>query len=143
MKKTTIVLSIIAVIAAVIITVNIFKKDNKDKEPIKNYIENKGGIKINTSDNIKKDKEVEGIKIQKQSLVYSNGSSKLISNITNTTNETKAVSFKIIFIGEKGQVIIEALGYVGNVMPGETRQLDSEITTDVSNAKDVKYEVIK
>ncbi len=143
MKKTTIILSIIAVIAAVIITVNIFKKDSKDKETSKNYIENKDGTKVNTSEDIKKDKEVEGIKIQKQSLIYSNGSSKLISNITNTTSETKTVSFKIFFIDETGQVIIEALGYVGNVMPGETRQLDSEITTDVSNAKDVKYEVIK
>ncbi|MDD4376436.1 MAG: FxLYD domain-containing protein [Clostridia bacterium] len=143
MKRKTLILIVIALFIALIIGISIFKKDVRNSETKTNYIKNKDGTKVNISENIQKEKEIDGIKIEKQSLIYSKGSSKLTSNITNLTNDVKTVRFKVFFIDEKGTTVAEALVYVGSMEPGETRQLDSETTTDVSNIVDVKYELVK
>lgn len=97
------------------------------------------------NENITKEKEVEGIKITKTSLVYKDGMSKLTSTVTNTTNEDKEVkSFNIDVKGETGYTVITLLGYVGATLkPNESRVIESNVSMDLTTAIDITYTLNK
>lgn len=143
--KLTLVVIVILVIALIVI--NVTKKPNTQAQNTtqngQNYVEGTDGTKVNNSEDLNKDKVAEGIKVESPKLVYTNGATRLTANVTNTSTETKNVSLKIIFLDDKGATIAESVGYVGSILPNETRQLDSTITTDVANAKDIRFEITK
>ena len=107
-----------------------------------NYEETETGGKSNTSERLAQDKIVKGVTITKSKLVYENGMAKLSSNVVNDSEEKENLRFKIKFISNDGEVISETIGLVGKIKANEVRTIDSYITFDVVNAKDVVYEII-
>ena len=66
----------------------------------------------------------------------------LLGTITNNTEETRGgypVDIKII--DKEGNEIITVGGYIGEIKPGESMQLNSSATFDYANAYD--FEIMK
>ncbi len=144
--KITVVIVIILVITLIIL--NVIKKNNNyinidDTQSTKNHTENENGTKTNISEELKIEQNIEGLNIKCVNLEYLNNDTKLITNVTNTTSELKNVNLKIYFCDEKGRTIEESFGYLGKILPNETKQIKTRITTDVSNTKNIKYEIVK
>jgi hypothetical protein len=142
--KIGLVIIIVLIISLIILklTKNV-KSDNIENDESKNYMENTDGTKVNTSEDVKKTQNLDGIIVENSDLVYSKSETVLKTNVTNTTSVSRNISLKIYFCDEKGEIIEESFGYVGMVASDETRQLNSSITTDVSNTKSIRYEIVK
>ena len=142
-KTVAIGLILIAIIAIIFMTVVFINKDDKTEEKNQlNYEETDTGGKSNTSERLAQDKIIKGVTITKSKLVYENGMAKLSSNVVNDSVEKENLRFKIKFISDDGEVISESVGLVGKIKANEVRTIDSYITFDVINAKDVVYEII-
>ena len=112
------------------------KKDKENK---------KEEVKVNTNKDVVKDQEVDGIKMTNTSLVTTNGISKLVTNVTNSSNKDyKLDEYIIIIKDKKGEEIVRIPGYVGDtIKAGETRTINSSVDRDLSNAGSIEYEVKK
>jgi len=108
-----------------------------------NYVEVQGGGKVNTSTEVSKDKTVAGVIISKGRIVYEGGMSKLTSKVTNNSEAKDNLRFKVKFMDNKGNLIAESVGFVGQIKESETKYIDSYITIDVSNSRDVVYEIME
>jgi hypothetical protein len=108
-----------------------------------NYTVAQNGSRVNSSVEVTKDKTVGNIVLQKSSIVYENGTSRLTSKVVNDSIDKDNLSFLVKFIANDGSIITEAVGFVGAIKANETKEIVSFITTDVSNAKDITYEILK
>lgn len=139
---------VVALVAGILFFVNVNK--NKDKNDNKkqtteqkvNYVEEEEK-KINTSSEVKEDKILNDLKIEKTNLVYEDGISVLTSKVTNNGDKLEEVYFTIKFYDNSNSLITEAQTYIGSIGKGEIRNVNSSITDDVSNAKKVEYEILK
>lgn len=151
-RKTSaiILLVIVLILIAVLVTVNMIKKNEKDKENNNTNIENvnksnyeeKEGQKINISKQVKETKEVKDLKdltVANLKLVYTDGISKLVSKVTNNGSDKEDLTIQVKFLGNDNELINQASIYVGNIKKGETKEIGSGITFDVSNVKNVEY----
>ena len=113
--------------------------NKKDKETKKEE------VKVNTNKDVVKDQEIDGIKMTNTSLVTTNGISKLVTNVTNSSNKDyKLDEYIIIIKDKKGEEIVRIPGYVGDtIKAGETRTINSSVDRDLSNAGSIEYEVKK
>lgn len=149
-NKWLIILIVSVVIVAVVVGIILINKrgsnkDNKNQQVItntKNYTEQADGTKVNTSGELSKTKIVENITIEKSELVYKNGTSKLTSKVTNNGVAKENLRFKIKFIANDGTTISESVGFLGAIKENEIKYIDSSITFDVLNAKDITYEIM-
>ena len=141
----TIVILIAVIIIVALTVIFLGKKDNTQAqtESDKNYTQSATGVKVNTSTDVSKDKTVNGVVLSSNTLVYEDGMTKLNSKVTNDATEKANLRFKVKFIDNTGNVMAESVGYVGQISANETKYIDSYITTDVVNAKDIVYEVIE
>lgn len=142
----TLIILIAIVIIVALAVIALGKKENNAQPPAendKNYTQSATGVKVNTSDDVSKDKTVNGVVLSSNQIVYEDGMSKLTSKVTNDSTEKANLRFKVKFIDNAGNVMAESVGYVGQIRANETKYIDSYITTDVVNAKDVVYEVIE
>lgn len=141
----TIVILIAVIIIVALAVIFLGKKDNTQAqtESDKNYTQSATGVKVNTSTDVSKDKTVNGVVLSSNTLVYEDGMTKLNSKVTNDATEKANLRFKVKFIDNTGNVMAESVGYVGQISANETKYIDSYITTDVVNAKDIVYEVIE
>ncbi len=99
------------------------------------------GTKINTSEELKKDKEIEGIKISNIQLSQQNGQTVLLADVTNPgQTETDVIGIKIIVLDKEGNEIGEIPGAISPLKAGETKQFNTGITQDYSNAYNFKVE---
>lgn len=101
---------------------------------------------VNTNENVVKDQEVNGLSFVNTSLVYENGSSTLITEVTNNTGaDYNLGDFYIIVKDENGSEMIRLLAYVGDVIPaGETRTVSAGTDMDLSKAASIEYtEIVK
>lgn len=115
-------------------------KDEKEKE-------NNGTVQsepiINTSENVIKDQEFEGLKMSNTSLVVENGVSTLVSEVSNNTGADYYLNEFVITVKDvDGRVITTLPGYVGDVIRnGQTTIINSSIDVDLSNAASIEYSV--
>ena len=110
-------------------------KDNKEKAPV-----------ANTNEDVIKDQEINGLTFTNTSLVYENGSSTLVTEVTNNTGADYALGdFYIIAKDANGNEMIKLLAYVGDVIPaGESRTVNAGTDMDLTKAASIEYtEVIK
>lgn len=142
-------LSIIIVIIILILIIGIYNI-NRNKNKVntqtntsnnENYTET-NGVKTNTSQSVSQNKQVGDVVIEQSTITYTGGTSKLTSKVTNNGPAVDNLRFTVKFIANDGSVIAQSVGYVGQIGTNEVRFIDSYITTDVSNAKDIKYEII-
>lgn len=145
-KTSLIVITlIIVIIVTIIVVVKNNNENNKLEEESKNknnYETNMDGSKINTSEEVSKNQKVGDILIEKSSIVYENGISKLTSKVTNDNIEKESLRFTIKFIDNNNEIIAQSVGLVGKIKAGETKYISSNITNDVTNAKNIIYEIL-
>lgn len=112
------------------------KEEKKEKEE---------KITVVSEEDVIKDQVVDGIELKNTSLVVTNGISQLITEATNNgASDYELIEFTIIVKDASDNVIATMPGYVGEtIKAGETRQINSSIDIDLSNAKKVEYEVKK
>lgn len=102
------------------------------------------GTKINTSEELNKEKTYGNLKIGNIQYTEQEGMSVLLADITNTGSTKHEMEIvKITIIGENDEVITEINAIIEEIEPGETVQLNASITADVSNAKDFKIEAVE
>lgn len=143
---STTIIPLILVAAIVVLFIFLIAQNVKNKAPeeVENYVEQGNGTKVNTSSDVSKEKKVGDVVIEKSQLIYSGGITKLTSKVTNLGIETKnGIKFKIKFIANDKTVMAESEGYIGAIKPGEVRYINSSITRDVVDAKDIVYEIVK
>lgn len=139
MKK--IMISSIAILISLCLITGCGKKKEADKpeKPIP-----RGDVNVNTNVDVVGDKEVETFKFENVSLVYDNGTSRLETKVTNTSDQVATLSQFRIHIMKDGVQIANLPGYVGNSMqPGETRILTTTYGEDLTSATSVNYEVVR
>lgn len=99
------------------------------------------GTKLNTSEELKKEKEIEGIKITNIQLTEQGGQTVLLADVTNSTEaETDVIGINIIVLDKEGQEIGKIPGAVSPLKPGETKQLNVGITEKYGNAYNFRVE---
>ena len=155
-KELMIVLGIIIVLLIVIIVAVNVNKGNEDEETpqtpeigvteeneVEEFVEvQEDGSKVNTSEELKKTKTIDGLEISNIRLVENNNVSQIVADITNPTNETRGdFPVDIIVSDKEGNEITTIGGYIDKVNPGETAQLNASATSDFANAYD--FEVVK
>jgi len=130
------------IIVIVILNINKTNVDQSANNIETNYTESSDGTKVNTSENVSGVKEVGDVKLEQSKIVYNMGTSKLTSKVTNNAIPKDNLRFKVKFIANDGSVIAESVGFVGKIKANEIKYIDSYITLDTSNSKDVTYELI-
>lgn len=101
-------------------------------------------IKTNTNENVIKEAEIDGLKIEKSSIVYEDGLTTLTTSITNISNEVKVVdSIKITYTLEDGTKT-DLLAVIGDpITQNQTVYITSTTDIDLTNAVSVEYEIMK
>lgn len=142
-KPITIFIAVIIIVSliTVILVLNNSQVDNGLVRGL-NYNELVDGTKVNISEEVSKNKQVQDILIEQSKIRFSGGTSKLTSKVTNNGETKSNLMFNVRFIANDNSTIAESIGYVGQIKPGEVRYIDSGITMDISNAKDIVYEII-
>ena len=155
-KELMIVLLIIIVLLIVIIVAVNAKKDNGGEETLpttsmgvteENEVEEfvevqEDGSKVNTSEELKKTKTIDGLEISNIRLVENNNVSQVVADVTNPTNGTLGdFPVEIIVKDKDGNEITRIGGYIDRVNAGETVQLNASATSDFANAYD--FEIVK
>ena len=101
-------------------------------------------IKYITSDTLKEEKEISGLKLEFISLEYNKGISTLKVRVTNESDrETIEKYVNILYKNKEGNIVYTALGYIKKLSPGEDTILIVNDTIDLSNVESVEYEVIE
>ena len=97
------------------------------------------GTKVNVSNKLKEEKELDGLKIGNIRLTEKDGQLTLLANITNTTSkDVDAFFVNIILYDKEGKEIDKILGLVSPVKAGQIVELKAGITEDYANAYDFK-----
>lgn len=135
--KKILYLSLISIFAIVCVTgCGCQKKNGGTEEEIKeNY---------NTNEGVIEDKEVGGLTLTNTSLVSTEYNAKLVTSVSNPTDQTITVGTFDIYVKDKnGNLIVKLLGYVGGEVPaGETREIISNVDMNLDNAYTVEYEIV-
>ena len=155
-KELMIVLLIIIVLLIVIIVaVNVNKnKGNEEntqtpaigvveENKVEEFVEvQEDGSKVNTSEELKKTKTIEGLEISNIRLVENNNVSQVVAEVKNPTNEILGdFPVDIIVKDKEGKEITTIGAYIDKVNPGETVELNASATSDFANAYD--FEIVK
>ena len=116
------------------------KNNNRD-----NNKDNKSDMKVNTNDEVIKDQNIDGLEITNTSLVYENGLSYFSATVTNNTGSDYELNeYRINVKDSEGNIIITIPGYVGSIIKnGESKNINSQVTEDLSKAASIEYEIVK
>ncbi|MDD2628317.1 MAG: FxLYD domain-containing protein [Clostridia bacterium] len=142
---------VIAIIAVVVIFATVSSNIAKNKEMEKkkqvaqetNYWTNDEGALINTSEKIDETKVVEDLSIEKSEITTKNGISTLEAKVINNGGDKTNLKFKVKFFDNNSNELTEITALVGNLKAGATGYINAGFPTDVSNAKEITYEIIK
>ena len=116
-------------------------EETNNEETKKEEIEE---IKYITSDTLKEEKEISGLKLEFISLEYNKGISTLKVRVTNESDrETIEKYVNILYKNKEGNIVYTALGYIKKLSPKEDTVLIVNDTIDLSNVESVEYEVIE
>lgn len=144
-KKGIIILVIIAivVIGIFLIVKNSGKKEEREEkvnEVKEEFVEKQeDGTKMNVSNKLKEEKEVEGLKIGNIQLTEKDGQLTLKAIVTNPTEkDVEAFLVDIILYDKQGKELDTIIGFVSPVGAGKSVELNAGITEDYANAYDFK-----
>ena len=102
-------------------------------------------VKVNTNEDVVKDKELDGLKFTNTSLTSIDKHWTLITKVENNTDSDYTLNeFKITVKDKDNNVITTLTGYVGGIVPkGQSREISSGTYVDLTNATNIEYEVVK
>ena len=143
-KKTIMICLLVAglLIAGVGVYFLFFNKDSKDDKKKDN--ETKEESKANTNKGVIKDQKVGNLEMTNTSLtINKDGTSQLVTTVSNKTSENIAVETFDIYVKDKdGNLLVTLVGYVGGEVPaGQTREIVSNVTMDLTKATDISYKM--
>jgi preprotein translocase subunit YajC len=145
-KLISIIVLILIIIIVVIVYKNVdeSKKEQEKKDTVNqtNYWVNENGGQVNTSQNIDETKIVGDLSIEKSEIVRENGISTLTAKVINNGSDKSNLKLKVKFLANDSSVITETNALVGNIKSGQTRYINAGFPADVSNAKNIVYEVV-
>lgn len=99
------------------------------------------GTRLNTSEDLKKMKTIDGMEITNIQLTEKGNQTLLLGNITNPTDTTKGGFIADVTVLDKqGNEIITIDAIIGEIKPGESQQFSTSATFDYANAYDFKIE---
>lgn len=117
--------------------------------PVQNVIEEEfvevldNGIKMNTSTKLKEKKVVNGLEIDDIQFFMSNGQTYLRAKVKNNSGkDIDATGVDIVLYDKEGNEITRMGGVIDPMKNGETKEFESIITLDFSNAYDFKVEIM-
>ncbi len=99
------------------------------------------GTKINTSDTFAQTKTYNNLEISNIQFTEKDGKSTFLADVKNngaTTHEPEIV--KIVLLDENGNTVTELHPAIERIEPGETAQINSMISANVTNVKDFRIE---
>ena len=97
------------------------------------------GTKLNKSENLKTDKTYKTVGISNIQFTSQNGSSVLLADLTNKGNSTfEREEVRVNILGENGEVIDTIAAVIPKMEVGETNELNTIVTADLVNAKDIE-----
>lgn len=144
-EKQMILILILVAIVVIAIIYTVTKSNDKENKEIENTVKEEfvqkqeDGTKVNVSDKLKEEKEIDGLKIGNIQLTEKNGQSVLLAKVTNsTTKDTQAFLVDIILYDKEGNEIAKIPGVVSGAKAGQTVELRVGITEDYANAYDFK-----
>ena len=115
---------------------------NNEKD---NNKDSKTDMEVNTNDEVIKDQNIDGIEITNTSLVYENGLSYFSATVTNNTGSDYELNeYKINVKDSEGNIIVIIPGNVGSTIKnGESKNINSVVTEDLSKAASIEYQLNK
>lgn len=147
-KRKNIILLIIGILilAILIIMSVVYIKNKKLKEDNGNstaekYVEVlEDGTKLNTSNQFKKVKDIDGFKISEAELKNMSSQSILTAKVTNETgSDTKEKFITIIFYDESKNELGRGKGIIPPIVNNESKEINVSLQTDYSNAYDFDF----
>lgn len=150
-KSILILLAIIIIITSIILVLkyntydeSIFPKVPPENtgEVIKEYVQFlEDGTKLNISNELRKNKLLDGLEITNIEIREKNGISTLRADVENKTSvNSKQKNVKITIINKDGEKITELKGIIDPIKIGEKTKLSIAVPTDISNAYDFNIE---
>jgi len=95
------------------------------------------GTKVNTSEQLKATKVVEGLQLSNIKLTTQNGITELTASATNTTDVTiETMDIIVSALDKDGNTLVRFLASVDNLEAGQVTNLKASVTADVANAYD-------
>lgn len=136
-------ISVISIFAVIILVTNVvnFKGYFNNNEQT-GYNQTSIVSKIDLISKIDSDKKDSQIILEESKIIYVAGTSILTSKITNNGIARYNLSFKIKLISYDGSVIAQFPGYVGKIGSNEIKYVDSYISKNILDYKDIVYEII-
>ena len=138
-KKLAMIISIVVIVAVVFTLAVIFNtkpKENIIKEEF--AITYEDGVKINTSEELAKDKQLDSYTITNIKLSNRNNISTLLADVTNNGNQTEEQIVRIEMLDKNGNIIMELKGTLKALAQGETTQLNVNVSADIVGAYDFR-----
>lgn len=143
-----VLVAIIAILLIILIALNIsslekFFGSNKLISNVEtNYNQTSSITKINTNEKALIGEEVSDILIEQKRLINVAGTSILTTKVTNKGLIKDNVRFKIKFLNYDSSTSLELMGYVGRIKTNETKYIDSYISKNLSDLKNIIYELM-
>ena len=150
-KRMILILLVILVIAIVIFVVskNAKKENNSNGNESTTQQENtepeefvqvqEDGTKLNTSTELKKEKQVGNYKFENMQLTTQDNQTVLLADVTNTgSNKTDIQLVDVTLLDKDGNEIITVGGIISQLEPGEKTQFNTSMTLDYANTYDFK-----
>ena len=95
------------------------------------------GTKVNTSEQLKKTKTIDGLEISNIRLIENGGLSEIVADAKNTTSSTiDELSMTITVLDKEGNTMATLDTSVYSVGAGKTTTLHAAVTDDIANAYD-------
>ena len=140
-KRMILILVIVSIlIVGIIWGVTRPKKEKVEENGVEEFVQVlEDGTKLNTSDKLKEEKTVDGLKIGNIQLTEKNGQLVLLADVTNQTTKTSDTFLVDITLYDKtGKELTTVTGLIIPIKPGESTQLNAGITEKYANAYDFK-----
>lgn len=134
---------LVVVIGIIIIRNNNKNKENENTNKSEEFVEVlEDGTRLNISNKLNETKTIDGLEVSNFQITENNNVTVLLGTITNKTSQTRgdyAVSIKVK--DKEGNEIVTVGGYIGELKPGQSTQLNCSATFDYANAYD--FEITK
>lgn len=147
-KKMILILVLVSIfiIGVIYVVTRPKKEENKNENNIENIVKEEfvkvqeDGTKVNISNKLKEEKDLDGLKIRNIRLTENNGQSTLLADVTNTTSTDVKDAFfvNITLLDKEGKEIDTILGIITPVKAGQTITLNAGIEENYANAYDFK-----
>ena len=147
-KKMILILVLVSIfiIGVIYVVTRPKKEENKNENNIENIVKEEfvkvqeDGTKVNISNKLKEEEDLDGLKIRNIRLTENNGQSTLLADVTNTTSTDVKDAFfvNITLLDKEGKEIDTILGIITPVKAGQTITLNAGIEENYANAYDFK-----